>query len=225
MSCGPRRIRVKICGITRLEDALCAVESGVDALGFIFYAKSPRAIDPEAAQRITAKLPPFVDAVGVFVDEELHRVEAIVKQCRLGYAQLHGAESPEACRYLAEIAAPCQVLKAVRVGPQTTAAAVASYQDSVQGLLLDTYQKSVVGGTGEAFDWSLIERLNIEAPFLLAGGLRLDNIRLALEQVRPYGVDANSGLETTPGLKDHSLIRQFIAAIRKFEADCLSGQQ
>jgi phosphoribosylanthranilate isomerase len=211
--------------MTRLEDALCAVEAGVDALGFIFYAKSPRAIDPEAAQRIIAALPPFVDAVGVFVDEELPQVEAIVKQCRLSYAQLHGAESPEACRNLAKIATPCQVLKAFRVGPQTTVAEIAPYQDSVQGFLLDTYQKNVVGGTGEAFDWSLIDPLNLTKPFLLAGGLSVDNIRLALEQVRPYGVDANSGLETAPGIKDPDLVRQFVAAVRKFEADCLTGQQ
>jgi phosphoribosylanthranilate isomerase len=222
---GQKRIRIKICGMTRLEDALCAVEAGVDALGFIFYAKSPRAIDSEVALQIIAKLPPFVDAVGVFVDEELPQVEAIVKQCRLRYAQLHGAESPEACRYLAKMASPCQVLKAIRVGPQTTVAEVAPYQDSVQGFLLDTYQKNAVGGTGEAFDWSLIDRLNLTKPFLLAGGLSVDNIRLALEQVRPYGVDANSGLEAAPGIKDHHLIRQFVAAVRKFEADCLTGQQ
>jgi phosphoribosylanthranilate isomerase len=222
---GQKRIRIKICGMTRLEDALCAVEAGVDALGFIFYAKSPRAIDPEAALQIIAKLPPFVDAVGVFVDEKLPQVEAIIKQCHLGYAQLHGAESPEACRRLLEMAAPCQVLKAIRVGSLTTAAEIAPYQDSVQGFLLDTYQKNVVGGTGEAFDWLLIDRLNLTKPFLLAGGLSVDNIRLALEQVRPYGVDANSGIETAPGIKDHDLVRQFVAAVRKFETDCLTGQQ
>jgi phosphoribosylanthranilate isomerase len=221
----PKRIRIKICGMTRLEDALCAVEAGVDALGFIFYAKSPRSIDPEAAQRIIAQLPPFVDAVGVFVDRELLQVEAIIKQCRLGYAQLHGAESPEYCRKLAEMVAPGQVLKAFRVGPQSTAAEVALYRDNVQGFLLDTYQKNAVGGTGAIFDWSLIDRLNLAKPFLLAGGLDVDNIRTALEQVLPYGVDANSGLETAPGLKDHHLIRQFVTAVRRFEADRLAGQQ
>ena len=222
---GFKRIRIKICGMTRLEDALCAVEAGVDALGFIFYAKSPRAIDPEAAQRIIAQLPPFVDAVGVFVDRDLAQVEAIIKQCRLGYAQLHGTESPEDCRRLAAITASCQVLKAIRVGPQTTAAEVASYQDSIQGFLLDTYQKNTVGGTGAAFDWSLIDGLNLQRPFVLAGGLDGNNIRMALEQVRPYGVDANSGLEDAPGLKNHNRIRQFVAAVRAFEADCLTGQQ
>lgn len=222
---GQRRIRIKVCGMTRLEDALCAVEAGVDALGFIFYAKSSRAIAPETAQRIIAQLPPLVDVVGVFVDAELPRVAAIIRQCRLGYAQLHGSESSEDCRRLLDLAAPCQVLKAIRVGSQTTAAAVAPYQDSVQGFVLDTYQENAMGGTGEAFDWSLIDRLNLKKPFLLAGGLHPANIRLALEQVRPYGVDANSGLETAPGIKDHALIRQFVAAVRQFEADCLTGQQ
>jgi phosphoribosylanthranilate isomerase len=222
---GPRRIRIKICGMTRLEDALCAVEAGVDALGFIFYAKSPRSIEPSAAQRIIAQLPPLVDAVGVFVDHELSQVEAIVKQCGLGYAQLHGAESPEDCRLLARMAAPCQMLKALRVGPLSTAAEVASYQDSVQGFVLDTYHQKAVGGTGATFDWSMIAHLKLAKPFLLAGGLTVGNIRAALEQVRPYGVDANSGLETAPGLKDHGLIRRFVAAVREFEADRLTGQQ
>lgn len=218
------RIRIKICGMTRLEDALCAVESGVDALGFIFYAKSPRSITPQAARMIIEKLPPFVDVVGVFVDEDCRKVEEIIRHCRLSYAQLHGAESPAYCHCLAESAAPCQVLKAIRVGPQTTAAEVAPYTDCVQGFLLDTYQKDAVGGTGAAFDWSMIDRLHLGKPFLLAGGLGVDNIRSALEQVRPYGVDANSGLEEAPGIKNHHLIRQFVATVRKFEAGCLTGQ-
>jgi len=217
----PRRIRIKICGMTRLEDALCAVEAGVDALGFIFYAKSPRAIAPQAARRIIEQLPPFVDSVGVFVDEERGGVEEIIRHCRLGYAQLHGTESPEYCRQLAANATPCRVLKAIRVGPRTTAEEVAPYANSIQGFLLDTYQKNAVGGTGAAFDWSIIDRLNLGKPFLLAGGLDIDNIGIALEQVRPYGVDANSGLEEAPGIKSHDLIRQFVAAVRKFEAGCV----
>lgn len=221
----PRRIRIKICGITRLEDALCAVEAGVDALGFIFYARSPRAIAPQAARLIIEQLPPFVDSVGVFVDEQPEKVEEIIRHGRLGYAQLHGTESPEYCRQLAANSAPCRVLKAIRVGPRTTAAEVAPYADSIQGFLLDTYQKNAVGGTGEAFDWSIIDRLNLEKPFLLAGGLDIDNIGTALAQVRPYGVDANSGLEAAPGIKRHDLIRQFVTAVRRFEADRLTGQQ
>ncbi len=222
----PRRTRIKICGITRLADALCAVEAGVDALGFIFYAKSPRAIEPHVAREIIRQLPPFVDAVGVFVGEELQRVTAIVRECGFGYAQLHGSESPAYCRELAACAAPCQVLKAVRVGEQSAAEEVASYHDCVRGYLLDTYQKNAVGGTGQVFDWAMIDRLRIGKPFLLAGGLDPDNVREALEQVQPYGVDANSGLEDAPGVKNHGLIRRFIATVRTFEAaGPLPGQQ
>ena len=173
----PRRIRIKICGMTRLADALCAVDAGVDALGFIFYQKSPRAIQPQAAREIIKQLPPFVDAVGVFVDEELQRVAEIVQECGLGYVQLHGSESPAYCRELAALVAPCQILKAIRVGEQTTAEDVALYHDCVRGYLLDTYQKNNVGGTGQTFDWAIIDRLQLKKTFLLAGGLDIDNIR------------------------------------------------
>jgi phosphoribosylanthranilate isomerase len=221
-----RRIRVKICGMTRLADALCAVHCGVDALGFIFYAKSPRATNPQAVKEIVEQLPPFVDAVGVFVDEELRRVAAIVRECGLGYVQLHGAESSAYCRKLAALAAPVQVIKAIRVGEQTTADEVAVYHGCVRGYLLDTYQKNAVGGTGQTFDWTKIARLCIGRPFLLAGGLDIDNVRDALERVCPYGVDANSGLEDAPGIKNHNLIRQFIATVRAFEASSpSSGEQ
>ena len=220
-----RRIRIKICGITRPADALCAVEAGVDALGFIFYERSPRAIISQVAATITGLLPPFVDAVGVFVNEELEQVVRLIRECRLAYVQLHGTETPEYCRTLAECAAPCRVLKAIRVGPQSTAAEVAPYQDIVHGYLLDTYQKNTVGGTGQSFDWDLIDRLQLTTPFLLAGGLDVENIWEALERVRPYGVDANSGVEDAPGLKNHRRIHQFIAAVRRFESLCLTRQQ
>jgi phosphoribosylanthranilate isomerase len=214
-----RRVRIKICGMTRLADALCAVDAGVDALGFIFYERSPRAITPQAAAVITGQLPPFVDAVGVFVNEELEQVVRISRECRLAYAQLHGSESPEYCRELAERAAPCRMLKAIRVGARSTVDDVAPYREVVQGYLLDTYHKNAVGGTGQAFDWGLIDRLQLTKPFLLAGGLDAANIRDALERVLPYGVDANSGLEDAPGLKNHHRIRQFIEAVRRFESD------
>jgi phosphoribosylanthranilate isomerase len=218
-----RRTRIKICGMTRLADALCAVEAGVDALGFIFYAKSPRAIEPQAAREIIAQLPPFVDAVGVFVNESLERVAEIARICRLGYVQLHGAESPAYCQELGETLSCCRLLKALRIGEHSTAGEVAPYNDCVHGYLLDTYCKGVVGGTGQPFDWTMIDRLQLDQPFLLAGGLDVTNIGTALEQVCPYGVDANSGLEDAPGLKNHHLIGQFIAVVRAFETGCLSG--
>jgi phosphoribosylanthranilate isomerase len=222
---GRGRIRVKICGMTRLDDALCAVQAGVDALGFIFYAKSPRAIGPEAARAIIEQLPPLVDAVGVFVNEETKRIAALVRECGLTYVQLHGEESPADCLELATRITPCRLLKALRVGEQTTAAEVAVYQEVVQGYLLDTYQKNLIGGTGQPFDWGLVDRLQLSKPFLLAGGLDAGNIREALERVRPYGVDANSGLEDAPGIKNHEQIRRFIATVQAFEVDCSPRQQ
>ena len=207
------RVRVKICGMTRIDDAQCAAAAGVDALCFIFYAKSPRHIEPEAARRIIAGLPPLVDAVGVFVNEEMARVEAVVRGCGLQYAQLHGGESPDYCRELAARAG-CRVLKAIRVGPATTAAEVAPYRGAVCGFLLETYQQEAMGGTGAVFDWVLIDRLQLDHPFLLAGGLSVDNIAAALAQAQPFGVDANSGLERAPGIKDHDLIERFMTAVR-----------
>lgn len=220
---GPRRIRIKICGMTRLADALCAVEAGVDALGFIFYAKSPRAVATAEAQAIIAQLPPLVSAVGVFVNETVEQVVRVAGECRLSALQLHGAESPDYCRNLAGQLPFCRLLKAIRVGPHTTPAEIAAYRDVVHGYLLDTFQQGVVGGTGQTFDWTLIDRLGLAKPFLLAGGLDPDNVDAALQQVLPYAVDANSGLEDAPGSKNHELIRRFIAAVRSFETSRLAG--
>jgi len=222
---GVRRFRIKICGMTRLADALCAVEAGVDGLGFIFYRKSPRYIEPAQAQAIVGRLPPLVDAVGVFVDEELRRVAEIVRDCGLNLVQLHGSESPAYCRELATLVPCCKLLKAIRVGAQTTAAEIARYDDVVQGYLLDTYQKNSVGGTGRPFDWTLIAPLHLRNPFLLAGGLECGNVRAALEQVQPYGVDANSGVEDAPGAKNHQLIHRFVTEVRSYEADSSARQQ
>jgi len=223
MNARHHRIRIKICGMTRLADALCAVEAGVDGLGFIFSTKSTRMVAPEAAKTIIDQLPPLVDAVGVFVDEEPNRVAAIVRDCGINIIQLHGAESPAYCRELALLASHCKLLKAVRVGSRTTATEVAPYNDVVHGFLLDTYQKDVIGGTGQTFDWALIDRLDLTKPFLLAGGLDAENIGEALARANPYGVDANSGLEDAPGHKNHDRIRRFVAAVRTFEARVYTG--
>lgn len=207
------RTRVKICGITRAEDARCAVEAGVDALGFIFFAKSPRNVEPEAARSIISRLPPFVDPVGVFVDEKVERVAEMVLACGLAWVQLHGGESAAYCRQLSEMA-NCRILKALRVGPHSTAEDALPYRDCVNGYLLDTFQAAAAGGTGQVFDWTLIGRLQLARPFLLAGGLTVANIGPALNKVRPYGVDANSGLEDAPGKKNQQLIQDFISAVR-----------
>ncbi len=214
---GGRRYRVKICGTTRLDNALCAVGAGVDALGFIFFAKSPRSIAPYAAKTIIAQLPPFVDTVAVMVNEELDKVIEIATFCGLNTIQLHGAETPEYCRKLARALPCCRLLKAFRIGAQSTAEDIAPYADCVQGYLLDTFQKGAEGGTGKPFDWALIERLRLTRPFFLAGGLDCDNIGEALAKVVPYGVDANSGLEDAPGIKNHEKITSFLAQVRQAE--------
>ncbi|MCI5209123.1 MAG: phosphoribosylanthranilate isomerase [Candidatus Electrothrix sp. ATG2] len=211
------RIRIKMCGTTNLEDALAAVEAGVDALGFIFYEKSPRAVDPKVARIIIEQLPPFVDTVGVFVDRDREEVEEIIRFCCLGYAQLHGKESPKYCERLARFAAPCQVIKALRVGGNLQASDITPYNEHVKGFLLDTYQKGVQGGTGQCFDWSLIEGLQLQRDVILAGGLDPENVQEALNAVKPYALDVNSGVETAPGQKDHALIRDFVCKVRSCE--------
>ena len=211
------RIRIKMCGTTSPEDAMAAVDAGVDALGFIFYEKSPRNVDPEVVRLIIEQLPPFVDTVGVFVDRDREEVEEIIRYCRLGYAQLHGKESPKYCERLARFAAPCQILKALRVGDHLRAGDIAPYSDYVTGFLLDTYHKNMMGGTGESFDWSIIERLAMKKPYILAGGLDADNVARAIKAVRPYAVDVNSGVEKSPGQKDHELITDFVNKVRQLE--------
>ena len=211
------RIRIKVCGMTNLEDALAAVEAGVDALGFIFHEKSPRHVDPETVRLIIEQLPPFVNTVGVFVDRDCGEAEEIIRFCGLSCAQLHGQEPPDYCEQLARAAAPCQIIKALRVGEQLHAEDVAPYHAHVRAFLLDTYRKGQEGGTGQTFDWSLIPRLNLQRNFILAGGLDASNIRAAIAAAQPYGVDVNSGVESSPGRKDHALVRAFVRAVRQFD--------
>ncbi len=211
------RIRIKMCGTTNREDALAAVEAGVDALGFIFYEKSPRNINPDVAKIIIEQLPPFVNTVGVFVDRNREDVEEIIRFCGLGYAQLHGQESAKYCEHLARSTAHCQVIKALRVGGNLQIDDITPYNDHVKGFLLDTYQKGVKGGTGQRFDWSLIQDLKLQRDVILAGGLSPGNVQEALTAVRPYALDVNSGVEIRPGQKDHKLIKRFIRQVRSWE--------
>jgi phosphoribosylanthranilate isomerase len=207
------RTRIKVCGITRPEDALAAVEAGVDGLGFIFVEKSPRNIDPAQAREIISRLPPFIDAVGVFVDAEATVVEEIAHYCRLTLVQLHGNEAPGYCRNL-----PFAVIKAFRVGVDFTKSALSPYDDYVRGFLLDTYHEDMAGGTGETFDWDLVRQLESARPVILAGGLNADNAAAAIERVRPYAVDVNSGVESEPGRKDIAELEQFIRQVRETDA-------
>ncbi len=203
-----RHTRIKICGITRTEDALAAVEQGVDALGFVFYPPSLRYVSPEQAAVIIAALPPFVTTVGLFVDLPPAQMQQIVAQARLDCVQLHGDESAAAC---AAVQSPW--LKAVRVRADTDWNLVGSSFAAARALLLDTYRPGVPGGTGVAFDWSLVPTTLVQ-PVILAGGLHPGNVAQAVCQVRPYAVDVSGGVESAPGVKDAVKIADFVAQVR-----------
>ena len=201
-------VRIKICGITNLADALLAAELGADALGFIFYAKSPRKVDPEVARTIIAQLPPFVAAVGVFVDEAAAVVRDLAAQVGLDWVQLHGQESPEYCRSLGR-----KVIKGFRIRDEKSLLELEPYRDAVQAFLLDTYKKGQVGGTGEVFDWHLARAAQPYGRIILAGGLDADNVAQAIATARPAAVDAASGTEAAPGKKDPVKLRAFFKAV------------
>ena len=211
----PRSIKVKVCGITNGEDALAAVESGADALGFIFYEKSPRYVVPAIAGQIIAELPPLVMSVGVFVNEGLATVRSIMDTCHLGMAQLHGDENASYCH---ELSRP--VIKALRLKNRESLLALAEYQGrgSVRGFVLDTFSELVYGGTGQVTDWTLAAEVAKSTPILLAGGLTPDNVTEAIRVVRPYGVDVSSGVESAPGKKDRAKLRAFLEAVRVVSA-------
>ena len=203
--------KVKICGITSAEDAAASVEAGADALGFIFYRKSPRYIQPSLARQIITSLPPLVAAVGVFVDEEQQVVRNLMDDCGLALAQLHGHESAAYCQ---ELGRP--VLKALRVKDRSSFLALAEFQGrvGVRGFVLDAFSDQAYGGTGQVIDWQLAAEVARAAHILLAGGLTPDNVAKAIQLGQPYGVDVSSGVEREPGKKDHEKVRAFIRAVR-----------
>ena len=207
------RTRVKMCGTTRLEDALFAVRCGVDALGFILFPKSPRNITAVNAAKICAELPPFIDRVGVFVDEPLENVKKSAMTAGFSYVQLHGQESTDYCYELGSTLPHIQLLKAFRVSGESRSKEFAPYTEYVDGFLLDTYVKGAKGGTGEVFDWSIVSELNLMRPVILAGGLTPLNIGKAIATVKPYGVDINSGVEISPGIKDHGALKNMMVQI------------
>lgn len=196
--------RLKICGITRLEDALLAASLGAHALGFIFYPKSPRYIAPQQAREIIKKLPPFVQTVGVFVNEMGEKIKDIVKFCGLDLIQLHGDEPPAFCE---DLGLPC--IKAFRIKDESSLNLLASYKNKVKGFLLDTYKKGQAGGTGETFNWELVlQAKKYSTPIILAGGLNPANVEVAIKTAQPYALDVNSGIESAPGIKDRSLMEE-----------------
>ena len=201
------QIKVKICGMTQLKDALFAVEQGVDAVGFIFYKKSPRAVTMKTVREIITKLPPLVDTVGVFVNESAERVNKMADYCGLDLVQLHGEESPAFCRKIRR-----RVIKAFRVKDLQSIKQLEKFP--VSGFLLDTFSDDLHGGTGKTFDWNLALPAKKMGPVILAGGLTPRNILQAVRQVRPYGVDVCSGVEKSPGIKDLEKVRAFLKNIR-----------
>ncbi|MCK4508161.1 MAG: phosphoribosylanthranilate isomerase [Desulfuromonadales bacterium] len=195
--------RVKICGITNIEDARHASECGADALGFVFYPGSSRFIDPDRARRIIAELPPLVSTVGLFVNEHPARIREMVEFCGLNTVQLHGDEEPDQCCY-----PPCRVIKALRLKSTMESSLFASYQ--VSALLLDAYVPNQLGGTGHCCDWEQAATIAAQHRVILAGGLNPENVAEAVRQVHPYGVDVSSGIEVKPGQKDPEKVARFI---------------
>ncbi len=194
---------VKICGVTRLEDAEAAVAAGAGAIGFIFWPKSPRFIDPYRARKIAAALPPLVTAVGVFVNQPIAHVNGVASLVRLGAVQLHGDETPE---FAAAVTTP--VIKALSIG----AANVRAWPAWVR-LLLDVHDPVSRGGTGRTIDWTAAADLASQREILLAGGLTPDNVAAAVARVRPFGIDVSSGVERAPGIKDHQRLRALFEAV------------
>ncbi len=201
--------RVKICGITTWEDARLSIDLGVSALGFNFYPASPRAVTPADAWKIIRRLPPFVEAVGVFVNWPPVVVEALARALRLTAVQLHGAESPEE---IATLARTRRVIKAVQVGRGFRVASLARYR-AADGILLDGFARGLYGGTGRTLDWNLARAARRYGQIILAGGLAPENIAEAIRVAEPYAVDVASGVEARPGRKDHGKLRALFAAV------------
>lgn len=203
--------RVKICGITRVEDALAAAQAGADAIGLVFYERSPRRVSIAQAAQLAAALPPFITSVGLFVDAEAALVREVLAHVPLDLLQFHGDEPPEYC---AQFAKP--YIKAIRVKAGVDLLQCASDFHGAKGLLLDAHVEGVPGGTGATFDWTLIPR-RLPLPVILSGGLDAENVAAAIERVRPYAVDVSSGVEASKGIKDAAKIARFIQEVKRID--------
>jgi phosphoribosylanthranilate isomerase len=201
------RVRVKICGITRVEDALTAVKNGADAIGLVFYAASPRNVTISQAQEIANKIPAFVSVVGLFVNAEASFINEVISQVKIDLLQFHGDETPEEC---AQYALP--YIKAIRVKIDTNLVQCSKDFSTAKALLLDTYTEGVVGGTGHVFDWNLIPK-QLAKPVILAGGLSTGNVAQAIQQVSPFAVDVSGGVEISKGIKDAAKIAAFMQQV------------
>lgn len=200
--------RIKICGITRVEDALAAAQLGAHAIGLVFFAGSPRAVTPQQARDIIAALPPFVVPVGLFVNADVQAVRATIAAAPVQLLQFHGDETPHYC---AGFGLP--YLRAVRVRPGVDLLQYAREFHAARGLLLDAYVDGVHGGTGATFDWSLIPR-DLPVPVVLSGGLHAENVTEAVRRVRPWAVDVSSGVESAKGIKDVRKMAAFMTGVR-----------
>ncbi|WP_421852743.1 phosphoribosylanthranilate isomerase [Marinomonas sp.] len=196
--------RVKICGITNLEDALMACRHGADALGFVFYEKSPRYVTPAVANSIVSKLPPFVTPVALFVDAEACLIGSVIQGSSRWMIQFHGEESESECVFYQR-----PYMKALRIQQGENVAALVDQYPSADAMLLDAYKAGVPGGTGEVFDWSLIPD-SLSKPIVLAGGLTPSNVEQAIKQVKPYAVDVSGGVELSKGIKSEPKVQEFI---------------
>ncbi|OGW34515.1 MAG: N-(5'-phosphoribosyl)anthranilate isomerase [Nitrospirae bacterium GWC2_56_14] len=201
-------IKIKICGITNLEDAMAAAEDGADALGFIFYKKSPRYVEPSKAAEIVRQLPPFITPVAVFVNEREEKIRDIQFTTGIKVLQFHGDERPEFCDRFAT-----RVIKAFQVKDKESIKHMAHYH--VGAFLLDSYKDGERGGTGTIFDWHLAVVAKTFGRVILAGGLTPENVAEAVKLVQPYGVDVAGGVEREKGLKDHAKLKKFITEVRR----------
>jgi phosphoribosylanthranilate isomerase len=203
------RTRVKICGITSIEDALAVAAAGADAIGLVFAEKSPRFVDIARARAIARALPPFVTVVGLFVDAPPERIREVLGQVPLDLIQFHGRETPEQCRGHGR-----PYIKAITMGEGVDPGAQARAYDDAAGFLLDAYSPAAAGGTGEVFDWNRVPR-DFGRPLILAGGLTPANVAAAIRQVRPYAVDVSSGVEKGKGIKDPAKISAFMRSVNE----------
>ena len=209
----PKRTRVKICGITRPEDGVAAARAGADAIGLVFYAKSPRNVTTEQARAIIAALPPFVTTVGLFVDATVEEVRGVLDAVPLDLLQFHGEESPEYC---ASFGRP--YLKAIPMREGVDLTHEAKRYTSASALLVDTFQVGLPGGSGVAFDWSRLPE-NLNKPLILAGGLHPGNVQQAVDQIHPYAVDVSSGVESAKGIKDAGKIAEFMRGVERADGE------
>jgi phosphoribosylanthranilate isomerase len=206
------RTRIKICGITRAQDACAAAQLGADAIGLVFYPPSPRNVSLLQARAIVAELPPFVTVVGLFVDPARDQVEAVLRACSISLLQFHGDEAPDFC---GDFGLP--YIKAARVRADADLVQYLSPYSAAQGWLLDAYHDRLYGGTGASFDWNLIPQ-GLARPVILSGGLTPESVGAAVRRVKPWAVDVSSGVEATKGIKDAARIAAFIAGVKNESA-------